>query len=193
MKTIKLTLTHSNGIQTIKEYDESLTILNLSSNSISQIEGLEKLVHLTHLNLYNNPIQNPNVIYDTYCYVDEIFSRIKSKKIKDDYTIIKTTKDEWIVGKDDNYSHGETLKSAKDDLVFKILSKNLNVDEIVKKIKSSKKVTVNDYRPLTGACQQGIERFKKEIGLKRNEMKLEDLKEKVKGRYGYKRFMELVG
>src|SRR6185369_184802 len=68
------------------------------------------------------------------------------------------------------YAHGETIKEAKEDLIYKISNrdksefKNLDVN---KKMPYEKCIEV--YRVITGACAEGVKNF-----VKTNEIKKQD-------------------
>ena len=53
------------------------------------------------------------------------------------------------------FAHGETLKSAIEDVQYK-LSKRAGKQDAIDRIKSSKQVTINDFRAITGACRDGM-------------------------------------
>jgi mannitol/fructose-specific phosphotransferase system IIA component len=55
-----------------------------------------------------------------------------------------------------NFSaHGNTLKSAIEDVQFK-LKKQAGKSEAIQRIKSTEIVTANDFRIITGACREGM-------------------------------------
>jgi len=61
----------------------------------------------------------------------------------------------------DNFAHGNSIKQAKEDLKFKVLSEKLKNEPI----KADTKVTVNHYRLLTGACKQGCANWLTQNGI----------------------------
>ena len=100
-----------------------------------------------------------------YLFADGILQTITSKKLLSNLTIYKTkkiAKDEtsFVVYDGEYYSHGETLKQAKNDLMFKRTSQDTT------KFKSwslSDKKTIEElveaYRSITGACSLGVKDF----------------------------------
>ena len=99
----------------------------------------------------------------------------------------------FIAEKDGFFAHGETLKSAVEDVNFKYLQKNLNKKELVAQIKKRGTVTKNDYRLLTGSCQMGVNMFCKELGIDVDELPISKVLELTEGRYGHSTFKELLG
>ena len=119
------------------------------------------------------------------------------EKKKDNITIIKgfTFDDEWVylVKENDISAHGESLKEAMDDLLFKKL-KNTNTEEIVKKIKETGKVTRAQYRAITGACQFGTEQFCRKHRIEGlEEIELNELRKMLTSdNYGAEKFWSLI-
>ena len=89
------------------------------------------------------------------------------------------------------YAHGETIKSAITDVEFKYQQENLDVSDLVKKIKKSLVVTDNDYRLLTGACSAGVQEFKKQHRITADKLPLKEVLELTKDSYGGKKLQEL--
>ena len=103
-----------------------------------------------------------DIIESDWCYVDGILREVINNKTIDGLTIIKTPFD-YIVGKNNIWSHGKTIKEAQEDLEFKYLKqntgelKNLDLDEEITLTQA-----VNIYRAITGACRLGCENFIKQ-------------------------------
>ena len=74
---------------------------------------------------------------------------------------------------------------------FKILSNDFDIDDIVNKIKDTQIVTINDYRLLTGACQQGIKMFMNDFNLTENSLPLNKTLTLTKNYFGYHKFKKL--
>ena len=92
-------------------------------------------------------------------------------------------------------SHAKDLRTAIEDCNFKVIQSNFTDDDkrkIIDRIKDSNIVTKNDYRLLTGACSEGVEIFKRENGIKENEISLDDLRPILNGNYGADTFIELI-
>ena len=78
----------------------------------------------------------------------------------------------YIVKNDYISSHGETIKKAKEDFKFKLKSLE-DKEQIIEKIKETQKVTREDYRNLTGACEFGVEDFCNRHNIKDDETEVE--------------------
>ena len=138
--------------------------------------------------------------------VDNITMLVLSKKkLRNDITILKclyfkgATKISEMQGcfvakKSDYYAHASSVRQAIADVMFKLNSANFNKDDLIHSIKEKGVVTISDYRLLTGACSQGVDRFLKDIGLDGQEtMLLNDVISSVKGHYGGDYFIEIFG
>ncbi len=100
----------------------------------------------------------------TYAKIDGIFCEIISEKennIKGEslksYSAKKVNREDYffIAKKGNYYSHSKNLKTAFEDLEFKIISEKLKNDPINK----DTEFTVKYYRLLTGACDFGCREF----------------------------------
>jgi hypothetical protein len=99
----------------------------------------------------------------------------------------------YIAEKGDYVAHGNTPRKAINDLNFKILSENFEIDEVVNLIKQTGRINKNQYRLLTGACSMGVDKFIKqnEKFIKNDQMKLDDMIKMTKNHYGHSRIVEL--
>ena len=89
-------------------------------------------------------------------------------------------------------AHGYTIREAVDDLTLKKLN-NLNVNEIVSKIKETGKVTRSQYRAITGACSFGTNKFCEEHNIQDlEEIELKELRKILINDYGAERFWKLI-
>src|ERR1035437_1793360 len=86
-----------------------------------------------------------------YCFFDGILSKVKSVSEKKGY-VIYLTPFGFISQKGSFTAHGITVKKSIQDLEFKIISEKLKKEPITKETK----FTVQYYRLLTGACDQGV-------------------------------------
>jgi hypothetical protein len=128
---------------------------------------------------------------------------IDSKKERGEYTIYKARyfqggkyedmKQCFIAQNAKYFAHGSSLKKAIEDVGFKFLQENLNVDELVESIKEKGVVTIEDYRLLTGACRAGVDHFLESKDIKDDSLPLEKVFSLVKGAYGGEKFRELLG
>ncbi len=125
-----------------------------------------------------------------------------SKKKRDDMTIIKAVDIDTIYGdevkeiyiaKEKKLSaHGYTVREAVEDLTFKKM-KDIDIDEIVSKIKETGKVTRSQYRAITGACSFGTNKFCEEHKIQDlEEIELSELRKILINDYGAKKFWRLI-
>jgi hypothetical protein len=83
-----------------------------------------------------------------------------------------------------NYSHGSTIKEAKEDLIFKIGNvskddyKEMTVDTIL-----SFEDAVRCYRVITGACQFGVKEFLARKNITKRKMSISKIIDLTKGEY----------
>ena len=126
-------------------------------------------------------------------YTDGIFSRIIS--IKGDVKKVKTDNDDvFFIISDGEYSaHGKTIKQAREDLAFKIMSRDVSQFE---NMPTNTKKTPNEwaliYRAITGACQSGTQYFIERQGKTKAKYTLKEILTITKDQYGSERFKEVV-
>jgi hypothetical protein len=88
-----------------------------------------------------------------------------------------------------NYSHGDTIKEAKEDLIFKIGNrskddyKGMTLESVL-----SFEDAVKCYRVITGACQFGVKEFLSRKNLTKRKMNIAKIIELTKGEYGSQQF-----
>ena len=101
----------------------------------------------------------------------------------------------YVAQRGEYFAHGATAREALSDLNFKFLQSEADVAEIAAKVRKEGKVSVLDYRLLTGACQEGCRRFIHENELDQDAefFPLEKILTLTRGQYGHHRFAELVG
>ena len=127
--------------------------------------------------------------------------RINEKK-REDITIIKAididktldddVREMYIAKQGKLTAHGYTIREAVDDLTLKKLN-NLNVNEIVSKIKETGKVTRSQYRAITGACSFGTNKFCEEHNIQDlEEIELKELRKILINDYGAEKFWSLI-
>jgi hypothetical protein len=128
-----------------------------------------------------------------FSITDKILSRIVSKKSGVMKVVIAGKKETSFLVSDGsgNYSHGKTLKEARDGLIYKISSRDTTP---YKSWKSSDVRPTADiikaYRVITGACEGGVRAFIERNGGMPDEMKVSEVFEKTKGEYGSEQFKQ---
>jgi hypothetical protein len=130
-----------------------------------------------------------------YLFADNILSKIIKVTKKDNYDIfyiksIGGNKKSFCVKRGELFSHGETIKEAMEDLVYKISDRN--TDEYRNWTLTSwqkRDDMIQAYRKITGACSFGVKSF-----LKNNEIGPKITPEMVinitKGHYGNDDFVK---
>ena len=125
-----------------------------------------------------------------------------SEKKRDSITIIKAIdidtlldeeiKEIYIAKERRLLAHGYTVREAVEDLTLKKME-NVNIDEIVSKIKETGKVTRSQYRAITGACSFGTNKFCEEHKIQDlEEIELSELRKILVNDYGAEKFWRLI-
>jgi hypothetical protein len=128
-----------------------------------------------------------------YIQVDGIFTEVVKQK-GNIYHVKKINDDKifYLITDGERWSHGDTLKEAKEDLVYKVTNKtkddykNLNKSSVL-----SFEEAVVCYRVITGACSFGVKDFvKNKLDKVEKEYSIEIIIEKTVGCYGNENFKE---
>lgn len=122
--------------------------------------------------------------------IDRIATVIRKRKKSDEFTIysgqfFNTKRDCFVAKKGNLYAHGNSLREAIEDVNFKYLQTNFNIDEIVKEIKETQIMSVNHFRLLTGACRSGCKNFLDENNIEKRELPLIEAIDLIRGRFGW--------
>ena len=130
--------------------------------------------------------------------VDGILSWLVSKKkigsiITMKVKIVGKLEFSFVVQKGEIYSHGKTIKEAKDSLKFKMSSRDTSK---FKKWKLTDVKKIEDlilaYRVITGACEAGTRDFCGSVKLPAK-MKVSDAIKITSGKYGSEKFKQFFG
>ena len=124
-----------------------------------------------------------------YSFSDGILSEIVQRKgnlyrVK----ICGKTKISYLVTDGNSWSHGKSLKEARDGLMFKIGNRNTsefkswNLDKII-----SKRDAIRAYRMITGACEQGVREWMRQRQTP-DKISVKDLIKLTKNAYGNEAF-----
>lgn len=133
----------------------------------------------------------PFMSWGKYIYCDDRFSEIVSKKgnlwrLKD---IGKNNEYFLVTDNKGKYAHGDTIKEAKADLLFKISSRNKNKYEgIDVEVKMSFSECIEMYRVITGACAIGTKNFVESKGIKQTKYSPKEICNITIGAYGNSEF-----
>ena len=118
-----------------------------------QIDG-EKIKEDTYYTLYNHEFAEVQIIDDVRTIILNRKKNVFKGLFLDSLTPC------YVVEKDGIYSHGVTLKEAKDSLIYKISNRdtsmyeNYTLDTVV-----TFEEAVKMYRVITGACEAGTRNF----------------------------------
>ena len=125
-------------------------------------------------------------------FTDDVFSYVLSNKGKVKKIKYESGDEGYIVTENGVSAHGSTIKKARDDLAFKLMSRNV---EQFKGMSLNTTKTADEwaliYRAVTGACRQGTEQFMKSRDLK-DTYTLKEIIKETKGAYGADKFLEIV-
>jgi hypothetical protein len=128
-----------------------------------------------------------------YISVDGIFTEVVKKK-GNVYHVKKLNNDKifYLITDGEKWSHGDTLKEAKEDLVYKVTNKT---KDDYKDLNKSSVLTFEEsvvcYRVITGACSFGVKDFvKNKLGKVEKSYSIETIIEKTIGCYGNENFKE---
>lgn len=127
--------------------------------------------------------------------IDSIATIIRSKKKRDDFTIYEGSlfnrkKKCYVASRDKYFAHGKTIKEAIEDVNFKFLQENLEVQDLVKEIKEKQTMSVSEFRLLTGACKMGCESFMKQNNLTETTYPLTKALDLLKNQFGWSKMTE---
>jgi hypothetical protein len=128
--------------------------------------------------------------------IDGYTMLIRSTRKKGDYTIMRAAyfgggeladlKKCWIAQQGEYFAHGEMVEQAMRDVRFKVAQRDYDEEELVAEIKARGTVQFNDFRLLTGACEQGLKHGMEQAGLdpSADELPLETVLSSAFGPYG---------
>jgi hypothetical protein len=129
--------------------------------------------------------------WDKYILCDDRFSEVISKKgnvwkLKD---IGKDKIYYLVTDGNGKYAHGDSIKEAKGDLIYKISNRdvsqyqNIDLDE-----KYSFVECISMYRSITGSCSTGVKNFIETNGIKKQSYSVNDIILLTKNNYGNESF-----
>ena len=130
-------------------------------------------------------------------FADSMLSRITETKIlKSGAKIHKIiavgkTKSSYCIESDGTFSHGDTIKEARESLLYKVGERDKTAYEgwtLDKKI--TKKEAIESYRVITGACEAGVRSFVQSSGKLKRKYTVREIVEITKGQYGNQDYAE---
>ena len=128
-----------------------------------------------------------------YRIFDGIFCEVL-RKLKNAYKVKIGLATKYVVTDGVNYAHGDTIKEAREDLMYKISDRDtsqyedLSLDSVV-----TKEEAIKMYRAITGACEAGTKHFVGGLRELKPRYTIAEIIELTKGQFGatdFKNFFE---
>ncbi len=129
-----------------------------------------------------------------YIYVDEIITEVIGQAGNVYHVKHLGKKEETYLVTDGagKWSHGETLKEAREDLIYKISDRDKSVySSLSLDHQFTFAEAVESYRVITGACAAGTKNFVESLDNKKESYTIAEIIELTRGAYGgeeYRRF-----
>ena len=126
-----------------------------------------------------------------YIIVDNILSKVIKRK----GNVLKVinhsdTKESYIVEQNGYYSHGRTLDEARESLLYKMSTRDLNeFKELTLDTVLTKEESIRMYMSITGACAFGTKQFVDNQDTK-EKYSIREIIELTKGQYGNEKLKE---
>ena len=131
-----------------------------------------------------------------FLFADRILARIITKK-KNVYKIqiVGRTKISYCIEVDGTFSHGATLKEAKESLIYKITDRDKSdYEDYTLDTEVTHEEAIKMYRVITGACEAGTRHFVENVlAEKKEKYTVKEIIKLTEGQYGnetLKEFME---
>ena len=148
------------------------------------IDG-ERIKEDTFYTLYNHEFKEVEIIDN----VETIILNRKKNVIKGLY--LDSLNPCYVVEKDGAFSHGDTLKEAKESLIYKISNRDKSMYE---DYTLDSVVTFEDavkmYRVITGACEAGTRNFVQGLAKRKKKYTVAEIITATQGQYGNETFKE---
>ena len=149
-----------------------------------QIDG-KRIKEDTYYTLYKHEFAEVQIIDD----VETIILNRKKTVIKG--LFLDSLNPCYVVEKDGVYSHGATLKEAKDSLIYKISNRDTSMyEDYTLNTKVSFEEAVKMYRVITGACEAGTRNFVEGLSKKKKNYTVAEIIKVTAGQYGNEKFKD---
>ena len=127
-----------------------------------------------------------------WSFFDGVQKEVKSIKKMKELTVYKMVDGTFCVYDGEHYSHGATLREAKEDLIYKHSTRDLSE---FKSLKMNSVLTfaeaVELYRSVTGACSEGTRLFVESHGIdKSKSYTVAEIIERTEGQYNSEKIRE---
>jgi len=135
-----------------------------------------------------------------YLFADDILAKIvETKQSRGGAKIHKVitagkSKATYCIEADGTYSHGDTIKEARESLLYKIGARDKSAYEgwaLDRKI--TKREAIESYRVITGACEAGVRHFVQTHKKLKNRYTVSEVIEATRGQYGNKEYEQFFG
>ena len=130
-----------------------------------------------------------------FLFADNILARIITKK-KNVYKIqiVGQTKISYCIEVDGNFSHGATLKEAKESLIYKITDRDKSdYEDYTLDTEVTHKEAIKMYRVITGACESGTRHFVENVlAEKKEKYTVKEIIKLTEGQYGNETLEEFM-
>ena len=131
-----------------------------------------------------------------FILADGIFSEVVKKKGNIWYlkSIGKSEYSYLVTDGNGKYAHGDSIKSAKEDLIYKISNRDKTVYKSIDvNAKNDFQYCIEMYRVITGACASGVRGFIESKGIKKAKYSVLEMIEATTGAYGSNEFASFFG
>jgi hypothetical protein len=126
-----------------------------------------------------------------FLFYDGILSKVIDTKVLKGgvkvyrLVVVGKTNISYCIESDGVYSHGETIKDARDSLLYKVGERDKSVYEgWILDTKITKRQAIESYRVITGACEYGVRCFVEGQGKLKSKYTVREVIELTKGQYG---------
>ena len=99
--------------------------------------------------------------------------------------VVGKIKTSYCIESDGVFSHGDTIKEARESLLYKVGERDKSAYEKWSlETKITKKQAIESYRVITGACEAGVRHFVESHGKLKNKYTVKEIIDITKGQYG---------
>jgi hypothetical protein len=130
---------------------------------------------------------------EKHIIADGILSKVISKR-KNVYKVINhnETKETYLIEVDGKFSHGKTLKQAKESLIYKLSDRDTSKYETMNTdTELSFEEGVQMYMSITGACESGTKYFVDNVlKTKKKKYKISEIIDLTVGQYEHDKIVE---
>jgi hypothetical protein len=126
-----------------------------------------------------------------FLFYDVILSKVIDTKVLKGgvkvyrLVVVGKTNISYCIESDGVYSHGETIKDARESLLYKVGERDKSAYEgWILDTKITKRQAIESYRVITGACEYGVRCFVEGQGKLKSKYTVREVIELTKGQYG---------